>query len=164
MGALRPKFLGGQRHQNPPKMGGKRGDKGGGVRFFSVFNLKTKKKMEKYLVHFVGNLSRIPKLFFFFILAQKLRKFYSFIYIYVYLYIYLYIYKKLSPKWKTFHEQKAFLFRFYILCENFSKIGPIIKKWGGKGGPQGVQILLFSMFIFIIYLSNTQLFSNFISM
>ena len=26
------------------------------------------------------------------------------------------------------HEQKVFLFRFCILCENFSKIGPIIKK------------------------------------
>ena len=48
--------------------------------------------------------------------------------------------KKLSPKWKNFQEQKVFLFRFYILCENFRKIGPIIKKWGGKGGPQGVQI------------------------
>ena len=40
----------------------------------------------------------------------------------------MYIYKKLSPKWKKFHEQKVFCFRFYILCENFSKIGPIIKK------------------------------------
>ena len=29
---------------------------------------------------------------------------------------------------ERFHEQKVFLFRFYILCENFSKIGPIIKK------------------------------------
>ena len=83
--------------------------------------------MEKNFVHFVGNLSRILKLFFF-ILALKLRNFYSFIYIYMYIYIYLYIYKKLSPKWKNFHEQKVFLFRFYILCENFSKIGPIIKK------------------------------------
>ena len=46
----------------------------------------------------------------------------------MYIYIYLYIYKKLSPEWKNFHEQKVFLFRFYILCENFSKIGPIIKK------------------------------------
>ena len=42
--------------------------------------------------------------------------------------IYLYIYKKLSPKWKNFHKQKVFFFRFYILGENFSKIGPIIKK------------------------------------
>ena len=46
----------------------------------------------------------------------------------IYIYIYLYIHKKLSPKWKNFQEQKVFYFRFYILCENFSKIGPIIKK------------------------------------
>ena len=45
----------------------------------------------------------------------------------IYIYICIYIYK-LSPKWKKFHEQKVFFFRFYILCENFSKIGPIIKK------------------------------------
>ena len=32
----------------------------------------------------------------------------------------------LSPKWKKFHEQKVFF--FYILCESFSKIGPIRKK------------------------------------
>ena len=63
------------------------------------------------------------------------------------MYIYLYIYKTISPKRKNCQEQKAFLFRFYILCENFSKIGPIIKKWGAKG----VQIGLFSMFIIIIY-------------
>ena len=55
---------------------------------------------------------------------------------------------------------KVFLFRFYILCENFSKIGPIMKKWGGgKGSPN----LIFSVFIFInylfIYSSNTSLFS-----
>ena len=36
--------------------------------------------------------------------------------------------KKLNHKWKNFHEQKVFFFRFYILCENFSKIRPIIKK------------------------------------
>ena len=46
----------------------------------------------------------------------------------MYICIKLYIYKKLSPKWKNFQEQKVFLFRFYILCENFSEIGPIIKK------------------------------------
>ena len=40
----------------------------------------------------------------------------------------MYIHKKLSPKWKNCHEQKVFLFRFYILCENFSEIRPIIKK------------------------------------
>ena len=75
--------------------------------------------MEKYVVHFVRNLSRIPKLFFFHssIKTEEVLFFYICIYI-----------KKLSPKWKNFHEQKVFLFRFYILCENFSKIGPIIKK------------------------------------
>ena len=40
----------------------------------------------------------------------------------------MYIYKKLSPKWKNVQEQKVFFVQFYILCENFSKIGPIIKK------------------------------------
>ena len=29
---------------------------------------------------------------------------------------------------KNVHKQKVFRFRFYILCENFSKIGPKIKK------------------------------------
>ena len=41
-------------------------------------------------------------------------------------------------------EELPYILGFYILCENFTKIGPIIKKWGGggggKGGPQGVQI------------------------
>ena len=46
----------------------------------------------------------------------------------IYIYICIYIYIKLSPKWKNFQEQKLFCFRFYILCENFSKIGPMIKK------------------------------------
>ena len=46
----------------------------------------------------------------------------------MYIYIFVYIYKKLSPKWKIFHEQQVFFFRFYILCEIFSKIEPIIKK------------------------------------
>ena len=45
---------------------------------------------------------------------------------YTNIYIYLYVYIELSPKWKNFHEHKVFFFRFYILCENFSKIGPII--------------------------------------
>ena len=54
--------------------------------------------------------------------------FYIYIYIYFYLYIFVYIYIKLSPKWKNCHEQQVFYFRFYILCENFSKVGPIIKK------------------------------------
>ena len=40
------------------------------------------------------------------------------------LYIFVYI-QKISAKWKI---KKKVFFRFYILCENFSKIGPIIKK------------------------------------
>ena len=44
----------------PLQNGGK-----GGVRFFFVFNRKRKIKWKKYFVHFVGNLSTIPKLFFF---------------------------------------------------------------------------------------------------
>ena len=67
------------------------------------------------------------------------------------LYLFVYISKKLSPKWKNFHEQKVFLFRFYILCENFSKIGSIIKKWGAKGVHRGSKFdffqCLFSLFI-----------------
>ena len=51
-----------------------------------------------------------------------------FFFIHIYNYIYLYIYEKVSPKWKKFHEQNVFCFRFYILCENFSQIGQIIKK------------------------------------
>ena len=54
---------------------------------------------------------------------------------------------------EKFHEQKVFLFRFYILCDNFSKIGPIMKKWGAKGFHRGPN-LTFSMFIFIIYSFN----------
>ena len=86
---------------------------------------------EKYFVHFVRNLSRIPKLFFSHssIKTEEVLCFF----LYIYIYIYLYIYNKLSPKWKKIQEQKVFLFRFYILCDNFSKIGPIIKKWGAKG-------------------------------
>ena len=45
----------------PPQNGGQ---KGGGS-FFFVFNRKREGKWKKYFVHFVGNLSRIPKLFFF---------------------------------------------------------------------------------------------------
>ena len=53
---------------------------------------------------------------------------YIYIYIHIYTRIYTYIYIKLSLKWKKFHEQKVFIFLFHIFCENFSKIGPIIKK------------------------------------
>ena len=49
-------------------------------------------------------------------------------YIMLVLYIFVYIYRKLSPKWKNFHEQKVCFHRIYILFKNFSKIGPIIKK------------------------------------
>ena len=38
------------------------------------------------------------------------------------------MHKKISSKWKNCHKQKVFLFRFYILCENFSNIAPKIKK------------------------------------
>ena len=65
--------------------------------------------------------------------------------------MFVYISKKLSPKWKNFHEQKVFLFRFYIFCENFSKIGSIIKKWGAKGFHRRSKFdffqCLFSLFI-----------------
>ena len=64
--------------------------------------------MEKNFVHFVGNLSRISKLSFFYssIKTEEVL----FFYIYMYIYIYLYTYKKLSPKWKNFQEQKVFFF------------------------------------------------------
>ena len=132
-------------------MGAKGGTKGEGFVFFSVFSGKRKRKWKKYFVHFVGNLLRIPKLFFFHSSIKTEEVLFFYTYIYTRLYIFVYISKKLSPKWKNFQEQKAFLFRLYILYENFSKIGSIIKKWGGKGGPQRVQIWLFSMLIFIIY-------------
>ena len=82
----------------------------------SQVNRKRKRKWKKYFVRFVRILSRIPKLSLF-----------LFIY-YMCIYIYICIYIKLRLKWKKFHEQKVFCFRFYILSENFSKIGPIIKK------------------------------------
>ena len=93
----------------PPKWGA---EGGGFPSFFFVFNRKRKRKWKKYFVHFVGNLSRISKLFFFSFQHKNWGSSILF-------YIYLYIFKKLSPKW-----EKVFLFRFYILCENFSKIGP----------------------------------------
>ena len=46
-------------------------------------------------------------------------------------------------KWENCHEQKVFLFRFYILCENFSKIGKIIKKLGAKGVHKGSKFDFF---------------------
>ena len=120
---------------------------------FFVFNRKRKRKWKKYFVYFVGNLSRIPKLFFFHssIITEEV------LFFYIYIYIYLYIYKKLSPEWKNFHEQRVFLFRFYILCENFIKIGPIIKKWGAKGSTGGPNFTFFNIYFhyLFIYLSYT---------
>ena len=56
----------------PPKMEGKGGAKGvGGGSCFIVFNRKRKRIWKKYFVHFVGNLSRIPKLFIFFSFKHK---------------------------------------------------------------------------------------------
>ena len=66
-----------------------------------------------------------------------------YIYIYICLYIFVYISKKLSPKWKNFLKQKVFLFRFYILCANFSKIGSIIKKRGARGLHRGSKFVFF---------------------
>ena len=81
--------------QNEGKKGG--GQRVGGFHFFFVFNRKRKRKWKKYFVHFVGNLSRIPKLFFFHssIKTEKVLFFYIYIYIFVYIY-------KLSPKWKKY--------------------------------------------------------------
>ena len=55
--------------------------------------------MEKYFVHFVENILRIPKLFFFFHSSIKTEEvLFFYIYIYIYLYIFLYIYiKKTKP-------------------------------------------------------------------
>ena len=125
-----PNFLGASGTRTPQKWGAK-------VFFFSFSIENKKRKWKKYVVHFVGNPSRIPKLFFFHA-SIKTEEVLFFLYIYIYIFIYLNIYKKLSPELKNFHEQKVFFFRFYILCENFSKIGPIIKKWGG-GGVNGVH-------------------------
>ena len=90
------------------------------VSFFS-FSIENEKKWKKYFVHFVGNLSRIPKLFFFHS-SIKTEEVLFFIYIYIYLciYIYLYIYKKLSPKWKNVHEQKVFFFFDLTYCVKIS--------------------------------------------
>ena len=54
-----------------------------------------------------------------------------------------------------------FYFRFYILCENFSKIGLRIKKWGAKGVHRGSKFDFFSMFIFIIYSFIHLIYCNF---
>ena len=58
-----PNFYGASGTRTPQKWREKGGAKGGFVLF--VFNRKRKGKWKKYFVDFVGNLSRIPKLFFF---------------------------------------------------------------------------------------------------
>ena len=41
---------------------------------------------------------------------------------------------------KISRTKSVFFFDFTYCVKNFNKIGPIIKKWGGIGGSQGVQI------------------------
>ena len=67
---------------------------------------------------------------------------------------------------RTKSVSNVFIFRFYILYENFSKIGPIIKKWGAKGFHRGSKFDFFNVYFhyLFIYLCNKLLFSNFISM
>ena len=135
-------------------MGVKRGQKGVPPPFAPslppiFFSIENEKENEKICCTFCWKSFKDSKTVFFHSSIKTEEVLFFFVHIYSY--IYLYIYKKLSPEWKKFFEQKVFLFRFYILCENFSKIGPIIKKWGTKGVHRGVQIWLFSMFILIIY-------------
>ena len=118
--------------------------------------------MEKIFCKFCRKSFKDSKTVFFFHSSIKTEEvLFFYIYIYKYLYIFVYIYKKLSPKWKNCHEQKVFLFQFYILCENFSKIGPIIKKWGAKGVYRGSKLDFLSMFIYIIYSFIHLIYSNF---
>ena len=71
-------------------MGGKEGAKGGFP--FSIENEKENGK--KYVVHLVGNLSKIPKLFFFHSSIKTEEVLFFYIYIYIYLYICICIYIK----------------------------------------------------------------------
>ena len=75
----------------PPQNGGQKGGQRGRGSFFSVFNRKRKRKWKKYFVHFVGNLSRIPKLFFFHssLKTEEVLFFYIYINIYIYFSIYM---------------------------------------------------------------------------
>ena len=59
------------------------GDKGGEVHFFPFLIENEKENGKKYFVHYVGNLSRIPKLFFFHssIKTEEVLLFYICIYI-----------------------------------------------------------------------------------
>ena len=122
---------------------------GGGVCFFFSFSIENKKENGKNILYiFLGNLSRIPKLFFSHCSIKTEE-------VLLFIYIYLYIYKKLSPKWKNFHKQKVFLFLFYICSVNFSKIGPVAnKEMGGKGGPNLTFFNVYFLYLFI-YLSNS---------
>ena len=134
-------------------MVGKGGAKGGGIVFFS-FSIENEKENGKIFCTFCRKSFEDSKTVFFHssIKTEKVL----FFYMYIFIYIYLYIYKKLSPKWKNCHEQKVFLFRFYILCENFSKIGPIIKKWGQRGSTGGPNLTFFNVYFhyLFIYSSN----------
>ena len=62
----------------------------------------------------------IPSIAPFYSFYFSIAPFYSFSYIYIYIYVYLYIYKKLSPKWKKFHEQKVFFFFDFTYCVKIS--------------------------------------------
>ena len=64
-------------------MGGKWG---GGSFFFSYSIENEKENGKKYVVHFVGNLSMIPKLLFFHS-SMKTEEHLLFIYIYIFIYI-----------------------------------------------------------------------------
>ena len=65
MGGIASQIFRGLAALEPPQNGGQKGGQRGRGSFFSVFDRKRKRKWKKYFVHFVGNLSRIPKLFFF---------------------------------------------------------------------------------------------------
>ena len=93
----------------------------------SIENEKENGK-KNYVATFCRKSFMDSKTVFVFILSSIKTEGVLFFFIYIHIYIYLYIYKKLSPKWKNIQEQQVFFFLFYILCENFSKIGPIIKK------------------------------------
>ena len=74
----------------PNQIGGQRMSEGGRVRFVSVFIRKGKTKWKKYFVHFVGNLSKIPKLFFFHSGIKTEEVLFFFIYIQLYIFVYIY--------------------------------------------------------------------------
>ena len=131
-------------------MEGKGGQRGG--RFFFVFNRKRKRKWKIFCTFCRKSFKDSKTVFFFHSSIKTEEVLFFYIYIYKYLHIFVYIYKKLSPKWKNCHEQKVFLFLFYILCEKFSKIEPIIKNFRAKGVHRGSKFDVFQcLAIFIIY-------------